>query len=162
MCSSYLQGADDSLEILIERLGRRGFVALTAGTVTVASSVSATVDPENRGAGPVPNAAATSAPAAAPAAPAAPPASNPGAAAPSEPQFASGAAPTSNLLSATATPVQSPKGSATGTSQSAEKAPRLPVDAVLGIIFGVIGIGGAVLGFVVWRMRRRRMTLLGQ
>ena len=159
MCSSYLQDADGSLEILIDRLGRRGTVASTTGTVTVASSVSATVDPENRGAGPVPNAAATSAPAAAPAAPAA---SNPGAAAPSEPQFASGAAPTSNSVSATATSVPNPNGPATGTSQSAGKLPRLPVDAVLGIIFGVIGIGGAVLGSVVWRIRRRRMLLLGE
>ena len=158
MCSSYLQEADGSLENLIDRLGGRGRVALTAGTVTAASSVS-TVDPENRGAGPVPNAAATSAPATPLSAPAA---FDPSAAAPSEPQFASGAAPTSNLVSTTATPVPNPRAPATGTSWSAGKVPRLPVDAVLGMIFGVIGIGGAVLGFVVWRIRRRRRMLLGE
>ena len=38
-----------------------------------------------------------------------------------------------------------------------KRKPRLPVDAVLGIVFGLIGVGGAGLGFVVWRIRRRRL-----
>lgn len=127
---------------------------MTTGTVSVTSSVSPTVDPENRGAGPVPNAAAPPSSSMA--------ASNPGAAASSEPRLASGATPTSNLVSATATPVPTRPGPAAATSQSAAKVPRLPVDVVLGIVFGVIGIGGAVLGFVVWKIRRRRMVLLGE
>lgn len=32
----------------------------------------------------------------------------------------------------------------------------------LGIVFGVIGIGGAVLGIVVWRIRGRRLIVQGE
>lgn len=39
------------------------------------------------------------------------------------------------------------------------KGVSVPVEAILGILFGVTGIVGAILGFVIWRLRRPRLTL---
>ncbi|KAL9067866.1 MAG: hypothetical protein Q9161_006590 [Pseudevernia consocians] len=154
VCNSYIQETDDSLENLIDQLGHGTLV--TTGTES-AVPPGATVDPENRGVGAVPSAA--------PAAAAKTAASDPGAAAPSsEPRPASGAVSSEARPSTGATPtrVSVPTATSPAASQPSRKAPRLPLDAVLGIIFIVIGIGGAVLGFVVWKMRTRRRMLQGE
>ena len=150
VCNSYIQERDDSLENLIDQLGHGTLV-----TTETESAVppGATVDPEDRGVGAVSSAAANTA------------ASDPGAAAPSsEPRAASGAVSSEARPSTGATPTRVPVPTATSpaASQPSRKAPRLPLDAVLGIIFIVIGIGGAVLGFVVWKMRTRRRMLQGE
>lgn len=96
-----------------------------------------TADPENSGVGAVHNAASPP-----PAPPAPPPnvaASGPGAVAPSEPRPASGAVPSE----ARRLPFLS----------GGERRQDSLSDPVLVIVFSLIGIGGAMLGFVVWRMR---------
>ena len=149
VCSSYIQAADGSLGNLIDRLGQRP-VSTTATESAGPSVTTIAPDQENGDHRPIPNAA----PAPASPAPSDAVASGRSAAAPSETPPVSAAISTSMPRTPTAT--------GPAASRPSRMAPRLPVGAVFGVVFGVVGIGGAGLGFVVWRMRRRRLILLGE
>lgn len=120
-------------------------------------TTTATVSPKDRGVGDVPDATASPPPI-----PANMAASDPSAAAPAKQRPASQSVQSKARATSTTTSTSTliPTATTPAVLQPSKKVARLPVDAVFGIVFGVIGFGGAGLGFVVWRMRRRRLMLL--